>query len=499
MISERSFKVRAGKVVRFVEQANPKDYSSISSACLLVDGAVNKYFDTAELRERFKKSDFHSKYIIALSNLINAIVARDGVKPTADTAKPITKKLVGRATLADPDYFKSKAPSRKSTSKTRMVSLVAAKPKASKPKVSKPKIAKVKLDKVAKSPTFDVKIGKVDIVFSFDDTGSMAACRHTTRQLVDEISAELLVEFGDKLNVGVMIHGDYCDPGDPLVTLPMTRDWVKIKQFLNAERRFQGGDAPECYELVLRDVQKLDWRVNSHKILVLIGDDLPHEKTYRYNTDHIDWRSEVSGLHAMGVQVIAVQALNNRYADNFYRDVAAKTHGHHLRLTQLNQIADLIRAICYNSLGQLKKFEDKNKNSSPAFKRNLDVLAGREAEVKTIDGLSDFQMFSIGPDDHDIRIRDFVEKMGMKYTPGCGYYEFTKPETVQDYKKVVVQDRDTELFYPDVEGRALLKLPKYGSVRINPRDYDKKYRFFIQSTSYTRKLKSDTTFLYDNR
>jgi hypothetical protein len=339
-----------------------------------------------------------------------------------------------------------------------------------------------------------------DVVISFDDTGSMSACRHITRKLTSEVSADLLVQFGDKLNVGVIIHGDYCDGPEPVVSLGLGKDWVAIKRFLDAPREFCGGDAPECYEAALRAASGFDWRIKSEKILVIMGDEVPHEPDYRLNKDKINWKQELLRLVSMGVKIISVQALGRRHADKFYAELAQKSGGYHLQLTQLGQISDLLQAICYKSCGELEQFEKKigkiSSGASPAFKRNLDVLAGRKTEVKAVEGLSDFQMFSI---DRDVTIRDFVVGLGLEFKPGCGYYEFSKSETVQEYKKVVVQDRSTEVFHPDAEGRKLLRLPASGSVTINPRNFDKKYRFFIQSTSYTRKLIAGTTFLYDNR
>lgn len=487
VMTDRSFKVRSGKIIKAIKALDTRTFTSVAKVQDAIDKIVAKYFTSDQFR-RFMRSEYKDQYVKAtvalMASVIESIDSYED-KPTATTATPSRTSKPKKISL--PKTGPERLPKVRSSKKLprRPKILESAPPVAEKPTRSAPSAE------------------KVDIVFSFDDTGSMSACRHITRQLVDEISADLLVEFGDKLNVGVVIHGDYCDPGDPVVSLPMTKDWVAIKRFLNAPRDFMGGDAPECYELVLHQVQEFDWRTKSQKILVLIGDEVPHESSYHENRLRLDWKKETNKLADMGVQIVSVQALDRRHANNFYATIANMTGGHHLRLTQLNQTAELLRAICYNSCGQLSKYEStlskRSSGSSAAFKRNLDVLAGRTTKVELVEGLSEFQMFEIGEDDHDIRIRDYVEKMGMKFRTGCGYYEFMKPELVQDYKKVVVQDRETEVFYPDVEGRKLLRLPSFGTVRINPKHYDSKYRFFIQSTSYTRKLKAGTTFLYDNR
>jgi len=499
-MTERAFKVRSGKIIRKLKEMSVEcDSPSFYAFGLRVDFIVKDYFPEEVDSNRFFKSEFFEPFYEAFVAKAREYFGGSALVEGKDKSVPLPK----------PVRISPKTGPRKKAVKKLVVSEVKVidgpkgrrhmSPELKKAiKSARPLVGKsdAVVDSVSKSVGFD----RADIVFSFDDTGSMSACRHTVRKMINELSAELLVEFGDKLNVGVMIHGDYCDPGDPCVSLPLSKDWVGIKRFLDESRRYHGGDAPECYELALKMAQDFDWRAKAQKILVLIGDDEPHETSYRLNKGAIDWVDETTKLADMGVQVVAVQALNRSWADYFYRRVAQLTGGYHLRLTQLNQIADLLRAICYNSCGELGVFESKlnrvSSGSSPAFKRNLDVLAGRESKVGLVEGLSEFQMFTV---DKDVPIREFVTSMGLEFKKGCGYYEFMKPETVQTYKKVVVQDRATEVFYPDLAGRELLALPSSGNVRINPKSYDDQYRFFIQSTSYNRVLKKGTTFLYDDR
>lgn len=481
-MTDRSFKVRAGKVIKAVNALDAKDFTNVSAVESKVNSIVRKYFH-GDYLFRFSKDIFFSE---AVSRLVRETITKNFCH---DVRNPVLG-TISKETLDKPATKKP-----------------AAKKVAKKPAIKKPVVKKAaKKPVVAEStstppstvlpPSSVVLNERVDIIFSFDDTGSISACRNVIRQLVDKISAEMLVAFGDKLNVGVIIHGDYCDPCEPIACLPMGKDWVKIKQFLDAPRRFMGGDAPECYELVLHKAQDFDWRAKSRKILVIIGDEVPHEPNYYLNKNKLNWRTETSRLKEMGVEIIGIQALDRRHADFFYETIS----DYHLRLTQFNQTADLLRAICYNGCGQLANYESNLRRTSttvsPALMRNLDVLAGRATKVESVEGLSEFQMFEIK---EDVGIREYVISMGMDFRKGCGYYEFMKPETVQDYKKVVVQDRNTEVFYPDAKGRELLRLPSSGSVRINPKHYDSKYRFFIQSTSVNRKLKANTTFLYDNR
>ena len=522
MLTDRSFKVRAGKVLKnldlFLKNPTSANPTPVSFGYTL-EVFVNEYFDNDDDRQRFYSSEFGVIFATRSSEkLVSYLTKGVVVKPASDEVESALDDIIAKT----PGKSRKKLGSHtkeivKTATKTAIKEAIRKPAVGRKPVVaSKPSVAtgphlvteryypeKAAEDIFPDRSTVTLKKSTTtgtDVVISFDDTGSMSACRHITRKLASEVSADLLVQFGEKLNVGIIIHGDYCDGPEPVVKLGLGKDWVGIKRFLDAPRSFCGGDAPECYEAALHAAYGFDWRVNSEKVLVIMGDEVPHEPSYLLNKARLNWKVELKNLVAMGVKIISVQALGRRHADKFYATLAEKSGGYHLQLTQLNQIADLLQAICYQSCGELDKFEQKinkvSSGASPAFKRNLDVLAGRKAEVKTVEGLSDFQMFSI---DHDVTIRDFVTGLGLKFKPGCGYYEFSKSETVQEYKKVVVQDRSTEVFHSDVEGRKVLRLPFSGSVTINPRNFDKKYRFFIQSTSYTRILKAGTIFLYDNR
>lgn len=98
------------------------------------------------------------------------------------------------------------------------------------------------------------------VVFSFDTTGSMHTCLTQARRSISETVKRLFKDIPD-LKVGIIAHGDYCDAGDPYVTkiLDLTDDEDKIVRFVNGVGATGGGDAEECYELVLREA-RTGWR-----------------------------------------------------------------------------------------------------------------------------------------------------------------------------------------------------------------------------------------------
>lgn len=98
--------------------------------------------------------------------------------------------------------------------------------------------------------------------------------------------------------------------------------------------------------------------------------------------------------------------------------------------------------------------------------------------------------------DNGIAIRDFCEgSLVTTYQAGNAYYELTKPEAIQPYKKVVVENVHSGKRYSGPDARTLLGLPSAGEVKVRPGDHGD-FKIFIQSTSVNRKLVAGTKVLY---
>lgn len=364
---------------------------------------------------------------------------------------------------------------------------------------------------------------KAEVVFSFDTTGSMYPCLTQVRKKIQEATQRLFKEVPG-IRIGIIAHGDYwyglfllkfnfnnnyltqlcaSDAGSTYVTkrLDLTNDMSKVVQFVENCGQTGGGDAPECYELVLREAQELAWTAGSNHSLVLIGDDLPHEA--HSNPGKIDWKTELKILQKQDIAVYAVQALNRSYATNFYFTCAKETGGIHISLDQFNAITDLLIAVCYRESStpdQLAAFEKEviaQGRYSRSVRQMFDKLTGREptsaAADKNLQAVSGgrFQVLDI---DDDVSIKDFVLANGLSFKTGRGFYEFTKPELIQAGKEIILMDKNGDMFEGDY-ARELLGLPKGAPAKIKPGEYD--FVVFVQSTSYNRKLVGGTRFLYE--
>jgi hypothetical protein len=80
-----------------------------------------------------------------------------------------------------------------------------------------------------------------------------------------------------------------------------------------------------------------------------------------------------------------------------------------------------------------------------------------------------------------------------EYTKGSAYYQLTKPETVQAYKQICIQDKTNGKVYSGVNARQMLNLPNQ-EVKVNPSSHGK-FDIFVQSTSVNRKLIGGTKLI----
>ena len=225
------------------------------------------------------------------------------------------------------------------------------------------------------------KANSIDVAVSFDTTGSMYPCLTQVRRNVAGLVRRLFKDIPG-LRMAMISHGDYCDGSDVINILDFTDDEDKIVRFVETAPSTGGGDAPECYELVLNRARTLKWLAGKAKAFVLIGDDIPHGPEYPGNKEKLNWRNELGLLLEQGVHVYAMQALARSRATHFYKEVAEKTEGLHLELHQFNAINDLLMAICYKQDGveALKKYEaevEKRGAVTAVVGANFDRMLGR--------------------------------------------------------------------------------------------------------------------------
>ncbi len=343
----------------------------------------------------------------------------------------------------------------------------------------------------------------IEVVFSFDTTGSMYPCLTQVRRKIKETVTRLIGEI-PLIKIGIIAHGDYCDEGSTYVIkkFDLSGDVDAICNFVQNVEPTMGGDPPECYEFVLHEAQTLSWSEAASKSLVLIGDDIPHPPAH--NPKKLNWRQEVDKLAQKGIMVYGVQALNRSHATPFYKELVEKSGGFHVTLEQFSYITDLFLAVCYQqySQEQLQDYEKEVINQgrmSRGLNKLFNSMMKREetsyyeaADLRAVPP-GRFQVLEV---DKDISIKAFVLENGLNFKVGRGFYEFTKTETIQGYKEIILMDRKTGDLFEGKAAREMLGLPVGATVRIKPSNLEK-YIVFVQSTSSNRKLIAKTRFLYE--
>lgn len=352
----------------------------------------------------------------------------------------------------------------------------------------------------------------MEVVISFDDTGSMYSVRAQVRQKVKELIKQLF-SLNSKTRVGIIIHNDYCDK-DTIQHMDLTSDEKKIIDFVNRSSSCGGGDSDECYELALHYIHsEFSWKTDK-RIGIVIGDCEPHEVGYRYGSfiNKMDWKEEAGLCSSKNIKVYAVQALSYGSRKGFYETLAKMSKTPKLELSQFSHITQFITAIMYQEEGKLEEYE----NSDASFKTNISLkrmfakLKGLEVdekeysshgsgdESKTLDLESRFQVLEVGVEPKVIK--NFVIENGATFKTGRGFYQFIMPEIIQENKEVLMVNKETgEVKADTVWCRNQIGAPLGTRKKVNPKTLDvfKNFDIFIQSTSHNRKLDPNTKFLYE--
>jgi hypothetical protein len=335
----------------------------------------------------------------------------------------------------------------------------------------------------------------------------MYPCLTQVRRKVKETARRIFRDIPN-VRIAIMAHGDYCDAGSSYVTKSMdfSNNIEAICRFIDTVGQTNGGDAPECYELVLHQSKSLSWRAGVKKALVLIGDDEPHGSSYPGNTKHIDWKNELRLLLEAGIHVYGVHAMPGirQHSKWFYQAIAKETGGYYLTLDQFSAINDILLAIFYKQSGdaELRNFQKEvqkarrmSRNMASIFSQlgGLTIVIEEERPGLVPVPAGRFQVLEV---DSDQAIKDFVLEQGLTFKKGRGFYQFTKTETIQEHKEVVLMDKNTGDMYNGDEARETIGLPYGSRGRIKPATLDQ-FDVFVQSTSVNRKLIGGTLFLYE--
>jgi len=233
----------------------------------------------------------------------------------------------------------------------------------------KSQLSDEKKQELLESFTLSDQSSAVEIVFSFDTTGSMSSVLGRVRGKLSETVKRLLKDIPN-IRIGIIAHGDYCDSqySYAISKVELTADVQKLVEFVNSVQSTGGGDSPECYELALREAKSFNWSPVASKALVVIGDDVPHPPSF--TTEKISWFEEVDALSEKGVKIYGVRALNVNEDIPFYEELSSRTGAVSINFNDFNLIVNMFLAICYreSSSKQLEAFREEVKEKGKMSK-----------------------------------------------------------------------------------------------------------------------------------
>lgn len=356
----------------------------------------------------------------------------------------------------------------------------------------------------------------LDVVVSFDTTGSMYPALAEVRRKVEDFIGTLFSTIPN-LRIGLMAHGDYNDLYE-VKTIPLTTDKHSLIQFVRHVEPTNGfGNGGELYEKLLHDAQFMGWE-SDKRVMVMLGDEPAHYKgksvyggvfhSSRIHTVIYDWKEETQKLNILGVTVYPIRCLNRNDSIAFHNQLAQLNNVPLLNLHQFSNVIPLLNGIVFkqDSDERLENYGQELQNAgildrglAEAFNLLLnatnviggDLFSTTNVDLQAVDP-SRFQMLHV---DHNTPINDFVRSTGATFKTGKGFYELTKPELVQERKEVVLRNAQGDMF-SGAKAREMIGLPYGERGRVRPMR-NLGYDVFIQSTSANRKLIGGTRFLYE--
>lgn len=357
-----------------------------------------------------------------------------------------------------------------------------------------------------------------DIVISFDVTGSMMPVLTTVRQNLSRLTSTIFEASSRPVRMMVFAHGDYDSTPYQIMNTPgFTSNPSDVEHFIRTVHNVSNAwNEGECYEAILDECTRLDWNPTAKKLIILVGDDVPHPPHFPQNTKRLDWAASAQHLTEMDVCVFAVQcsSLDIARAKPFYQKLASfHRHSKYIQLEQFYMMSELVLGI-FHSLSEnpddLARQEEQLSSSGLMTANMARVFAtlrgnpadpphaARDAAQAAAHALVPVQQgrFQIMPVTRDCSIKEFVESMGIRFKAGRGFYELAKSEDLAPTKEIIMEDLSTDHMFTGDEVSRLLGFDRSRKIRIS-KPTNAQHRIYVQSTSYNRKLSRGTLFLYE--
>jgi hypothetical protein len=190
----------------------------------------------------------------------------------------------------------------------------------------------------------------LDIVITFDSTGSMSGEISQVKEQISRIGATL-TKLVPKARISICTYRDRGDEYD-VKGLPLTGDISEVQYYLNSIEAGGGGDHPEAVDLGLQwAMNNNQFRPQARKVILLFGDAPPHRNRLPFClTLASQFRQQQKGI------VSTVTCRSNQRLPEFY-EIAQAGGGEAFLTTDERQIMTQLMVLVFGSRHREKVLE----------------------------------------------------------------------------------------------------------------------------------------------
>jgi len=194
---------------------------------------------------------------------------------------------------------------------------------------------------------------QLDLVFTFDVTGSMGPYIDAAKHNIEAIVQKLTNKEKADLRFGLVAYRDHPPQERSFVVkpFPFTRSLAEMQSYLRTLQGTGGGDGPEAVEAAFQATLEMGWRADATKVVVWIADAPPHglgeggDGFPNGAPTGVDPLKVVDQMSASAICVYAVAPPNIgsfATAAAFASAVAQRTNGQAVALGSAAALADVI-------------------------------------------------------------------------------------------------------------------------------------------------------------
>ena len=227
-------------------------------------------------------------------------------------------------------------------------------------------------DRAVSFTTAAAPVPKTDVLLLIDVTSSMDDVINEVTLNASQIVADVRDLTSDAA-FAVATLADY--PGESFLSLfgleygsaddypwrleqDLTTDETLIQSALNNISLKNGGDANESYLRALYESQFISWRPGSRRLVILFGDDLPHDPDpgpdgTENTSDDLTQTSVTDQLASASITVLGIYT--NSDPSIFYETVAEATGGQAFEITQSEEVPGTVQSLVANTITEIDR------------------------------------------------------------------------------------------------------------------------------------------------